>query len=82
MPHCIIEYSKEIENSLSPARLLKATQQDAFNSGLFQEQDIKTRTLSFAHYQEGNTELDLSMSQPELYLGAQQSNAQICQILF
>ena len=57
MPHCIIEYSKEIENSLSPARLLKAVQQGAFNSGLFQERDIKTRTLSFEHYQVGNTEL-------------------------
>lgn len=53
MPHCIIEYSKDLEQTLSSKQLLNATFQGALASELFSEGDIKTRTVVFDHYQSG-----------------------------
>ncbi|MBT3315101.1 MAG: 5-carboxymethyl-2-hydroxymuconate Delta-isomerase [Anaerolineae bacterium] len=58
MPHCIIEHSKELGNSISPAKLIIAVHQGAFEAGLFREKDIKTRILSFKDYQVGSTKLN------------------------
>lgn len=58
MPHCIIEHSKELENLISPIKLIEAVHQGTFKSGLFQEKDIKSRAISFEHYQVGDTKLD------------------------
>ncbi len=53
MPHCIIEYAKHLEEQLPASQLIEATHRGARNSGLFEEHDIKTRTLAFEHYQTG-----------------------------
>ncbi len=54
MPHCIIEYSKEIEDSVKPIQMLNAVYQGALKSGLFVEDDIKTRSIAFDSYQAGS----------------------------
>lgn len=51
MPHCIIEYSKEIE--IAPSKLINAVYQGASLSQLFEENHIKTRTTVYEHYQVG-----------------------------
>lgn len=53
MPHCIVEYSKIIEKSLSADTLIKIVHKGAVASGLFEESSIKTRALGFEHYQTG-----------------------------
>ena len=47
MPHCIIEHSDDLDQQ----QLINAVFEGTLASGLFEEQDIKTRTLSFTHYQ-------------------------------
>jgi 5-carboxymethyl-2-hydroxymuconate isomerase len=55
MPHCIIEYAKDIEKSVTPQQLLKAVFQGASKSQLFaKDTDIKTRAVVYDHYQIGN----------------------------
>lgn len=54
MPHCIIEYSNEIEKSVEPAQLINAVYQGALKSGLFKDEDIKTRSIAFDSYQAGS----------------------------
>ena len=51
MPHCIIEYSKNLE----AAQLIDAVYQGARKSKLFEDDDIKSRTMEFDHYQSGST---------------------------
>lgn len=53
MPHCIVEYSKDLENLVTPKQILDAVYQANLRSGLFEDQDIKTRALAFEHYQAG-----------------------------
>ena len=54
MPHCIVEYSEGLEKNVAPARLLDAVFQGALSSGLFEEQDIKTRAVAYKNYQTGS----------------------------
>jgi 5-carboxymethyl-2-hydroxymuconate isomerase len=54
MPHCIIEYSTEIETSVKPAQLINAVYQGALTSGLFDHNNIKTRSIAFDSYQTGS----------------------------
>ncbi len=54
MPHCIIEYSKDLEKDISPQNMIDKTYQGALNTNLFISSDIKTRTIAFDHYQTGN----------------------------
>jgi 5-carboxymethyl-2-hydroxymuconate isomerase len=51
MPHCIIEYSKDID--IEPSVLIDQVFKSALNTKLFEEHHIKTRTLVFDHYQKG-----------------------------
>ena len=51
MPHCIIEYSQDIE--AKPTSLINAVFQGALKSQLFEENHIKTRTIAFDNYQVG-----------------------------
>ncbi|ROR98001.1 5-carboxymethyl-2-hydroxymuconate isomerase [Sinobacterium caligoides] len=51
MPHCIIEHSKNLE----PAKLIDAVYQGARKSNLFEDDDIKSRTMGFDYYQSGST---------------------------
>lgn len=50
MPHCIIEHSKNLE----PSKLIDAVYQGARKSQLFENDDIKTRTIGFDNYQSGS----------------------------
>lgn len=54
MPHCIIEYSKDLEKDISPQNMIEKTYQGALNTNLFISSDIKTRAIAFDHYQTGN----------------------------
>ena len=47
MPHCIIEHSNDLEGQ----QLINAVFEGTLASGLFDQQDIKTRSLAFTHYQ-------------------------------
>jgi len=53
MPHCVIEYSEGLEVFTEPVHLINAVFQGALSSGLFTEPDIKTRAVSYKHYQTG-----------------------------
>lgn len=54
MPHCIVEYSNEIEKSVEPIQLINAVYQGALKSDLFEDADIKTRSIAFDSYQSGS----------------------------
>ncbi len=58
MPHCIIEYAQDVERRVPVDRLLEAVHQGALASGLFREEDIKTRALSYRHYRVGRARTD------------------------
>ena len=58
MPHCIIEYAKEVENAISPANLLKIAHQGTFNTGFFDKKAIKSRAIPFKHYLVGGEKLN------------------------
>ena len=53
MPHCIVEYAKELEQTLAIKELMSVVHQSVFSSGLFEESSIKTRAIEFTHYQTG-----------------------------
>ena len=53
MPHCIIEYSKDLEEVIGSEQLMTAVYHGAFSSQLFASNDIKVRSLSFENYQCG-----------------------------
>ncbi len=53
MPHCIIEYSKDLESLVKPTALINAVHQGAVASILFDESHIKTRTRSYEAYKTG-----------------------------
>ena len=57
MPHCIIEYSQELENEIDPKLMINAAHQGALASGLFEENHIKSRTVSYQHYKTGAKDL-------------------------
>lgn len=54
MPHCIIEYSQGLQNTLKPSQLISAVYNGTFTSGLFEGDDIKTRVMCFDDYQSGS----------------------------
>jgi len=56
MPHCIIEYSSDVEDHVSISDLIKATYRGALSSGLFSEYDIKTRAFACQYHQTGSTQ--------------------------
>jgi len=53
VPHCIIEYSNDLEGRIEPEILINAVHQGAVASKLFKESHIKTRTRSYEYYQTG-----------------------------
>ncbi len=58
MPHCIIEYSKELENKIKPTDLINKVYQGTLKSNLFIDTDIKTRAISYNYYQTGEIKSD------------------------
>lgn len=53
MPHCVIEYSKPLENSIHPAKLIEAVQNGAINSGLFEPSHIRARAIAYDDFVAG-----------------------------
>lgn len=58
MPHCIIEYSKELEKNIAPVELINKVYKGALKSNLFEKDDIKIRAIAYKHYQTGNKKID------------------------
>ncbi len=56
MPHCVIEYSKELESYVNPKDLLSAVYAGALASGLFSAPDIKVRAIAFDNFVTGDTD--------------------------
>jgi len=50
LPHCIIEYSKDLEKTVNPNDLMKYVHKGALNSKLFNAEDIKVRAIPFYYY--------------------------------
>jgi 5-carboxymethyl-2-hydroxymuconate isomerase len=55
MPHCIVEYAREVADQVSIEDLIEAVYQGTLSSGLFDAYDIKTRALAYSHHSTGNT---------------------------
>jgi 5-carboxymethyl-2-hydroxymuconate isomerase len=53
MPHCIIEYAKELEQTLAINELLLVVHQAVVASQLFERQSIKSRAIAYEHYLTG-----------------------------
>ncbi|WP_026972891.1 5-carboxymethyl-2-hydroxymuconate Delta-isomerase [Aliagarivorans marinus] len=51
MPHCLIEYASELEETLDVQALVHAVYRCAKDSQLFAEGTVKVRASSFAYYQ-------------------------------
>ena len=50
MPHCIIEYSKDLEKDVKPNDLMECVHQGALKSQLFNVDDIRIRAIPFDYY--------------------------------
>lgn len=51
MPHCIIEYSKNLQKSVEPSAFIAVVHQAAIESDLFEPEDIRARAIAFDDYQ-------------------------------
>ncbi len=58
MPHCIIEYAKELEQIIQPKQLNHAVFLGALKSELFEQDDIKLRAIAYEHHQTGNEKIN------------------------
>ncbi|TDO99454.1 5-carboxymethyl-2-hydroxymuconate Delta-isomerase [Marinomonas balearica] len=56
MPHCIVEYSQNLAQEVSPDDWLEAVKRGCLDSGLFEESDIKLRAAAFKNYMTGGQE--------------------------
>ncbi|PSU19869.1 5-carboxymethyl-2-hydroxymuconate Delta-isomerase [Photobacterium kishitanii] len=56
MPHCIVEYAKDLETQIDLTELMTTTHFSIFSSGIFEEEDIKTRLIPYELYRTGATE--------------------------
>lgn len=50
MPHCTIEYSNSLSDSLSPEIVMNAVFDAALSSELFQRSAIKVRAIPYSYY--------------------------------
>lgn len=58
MPHCIIEYSNNIESLTDMSALLKSVYEGALASSLFAPEDIKCRAIPYVHSYAGVSSAD------------------------
>ncbi len=58
MPHCIVEYSKDLESQVAPTKLVETVHQGALASGLFEASHIKTRAVAYDYFQIGTEKSD------------------------
>ncbi|MGO3739987.1 MAG: 5-carboxymethyl-2-hydroxymuconate Delta-isomerase [Marinomonas foliarum] len=50
MPHCIVEYSQNLEQEVPPADLLEAVKEACITSTLFSVEDIKLRSFPYKSF--------------------------------
>ena len=53
MPHCIIEYTKELETRININELMNAAFESVASSGLFNNTAIKARAIAIDQYKSG-----------------------------
>ncbi|MGB2064082.1 5-carboxymethyl-2-hydroxymuconate Delta-isomerase [Marinomonas gallaica] len=56
MPHCIIEYSQNLEQEVPPLDWMEAVQQACLESNLFEPNDIKLRAFACKHFITGGVQ--------------------------
>ncbi|WP_109829754.1 5-carboxymethyl-2-hydroxymuconate Delta-isomerase [Reichenbachiella versicolor] len=56
MPHCIIEYSSDLDNNERIKETVQIVTRDLEDSGLFDKSSIKTRAIPYAVYLVGGEE--------------------------
>ena len=56
MPHCILEYSQNLEQEVPPADLLEAIKRACIASTLFSVEDIKLRSFPYKSFITGGQE--------------------------
>lgn len=49
MPHCIIEFSENLTDSVSPDEMVKTVYQAALDTDLFDPATVKSRAISYQH---------------------------------
>ncbi|MDB4837945.1 5-carboxymethyl-2-hydroxymuconate Delta-isomerase [Marinomonas sp.] len=50
MPHCVIEYSHNLEQILPPLTLMETVKQACIASNLFSPEDVKVRAFPYQHF--------------------------------
>jgi 5-carboxymethyl-2-hydroxymuconate isomerase len=50
MPHCIIEYSANLNDDAFRSTIMRAVYSGTYSSGLFSSDDIKVRVIPYAYY--------------------------------
>lgn len=50
MPHCIIEYSQNLEQEVPPLDWMESVQLACMNTNLFNANDIKLRAIPYKHF--------------------------------
>lgn len=53
MPHCIIEYSQDMESIVQPVKLVEAVHKGVTNSDLFETSHIRIRAVPYENYISG-----------------------------
>ena len=53
MPHCIIEYTRGVENEIKISKLVDVAYEGVVNSGIFNSNAIKVRAIPFEFYKSG-----------------------------
>ncbi|MFT2099424.1 5-carboxymethyl-2-hydroxymuconate Delta-isomerase [Marinomonas sp. 2405UD66-6] len=56
MPHCILEYSQNLEQEVPPAELLETVKEACVASNLFSVEDIKLRSSAYKSFITGGQE--------------------------
>ncbi len=71
MPHCIIEYSEDLDNIIN--EIISAVHDGACSSNLFEEGDIKTRAIPYKSYQVGTSNSSFVHVSSRILLGRDSS---------
>ncbi|MFT6917325.1 MAG: 5-carboxymethyl-2-hydroxymuconate isomerase [Motiliproteus sp.] len=50
MPHIIVEYAQNLDNSLDLKALVRAVHEGALRADLFEPEAIKVRAIAYSHY--------------------------------
>jgi 5-carboxymethyl-2-hydroxymuconate isomerase len=84
LPHCIIEHSENFKERIDA--IINSVHIGTFNSGLFDEEDIKTRAVSYENFQTGTSKKPFIHVTSKILYGrnneqkSKLSNAILCQL--